>query len=79
MMSMPRNEVISSLFARYFSVQESGLGRSYLMDRRGAGVDVIINESTALSGIKPVYENFADMELRLTIYAAKPPAEEGEA
>ncbi|WP_044413189.1 ATP-binding protein [Thiomicrospira microaerophila] len=71
MMSMPRNEVISSLFARYYSVQESGLGRSYLMDRRGAGVDVIINESTALSGIKPVYENIADMELRLTIYAAK--------
>jgi predicted HTH transcriptional regulator len=73
MMSMPRNEVISSLFARYYSVQESGLGRSYLMDRRGAGVDVIINESTALSGIKPVYENLADMELRLTIYAAKLP------
>jgi predicted HTH transcriptional regulator len=79
MMSMPRNEVISSLFARYYSVQESGLGRSYLMDRRGAGVDVIINESTALSGIKPVYENIADMELRLTIYAAKCLAEEGEA
>jgi len=49
------------------------------MDRRGAGVDVIINESTALSGIKPVYENIADMELRLTIYAAKCLAEEGEA
>lgn len=76
MMSMPRNEVVSSLFARYFSVQESGLARSFLMDRRGAGVDVIINESTALSGKKPVYENIADMELRLTIYAAQPPSED---
>jgi predicted HTH transcriptional regulator len=76
MMSMPRNEVISSLFARYFSVQESGLGRSFLMDRRGAGVDVIINESTALSGKKPAYENIADMELRLTLYAAQPPIED---
>jgi ATP-dependent DNA helicase RecG len=79
MMSMPRNEVISSLFARYFSVQESGLGRSYLMDRRGAGVDVIIHESLRLSGKKPVYENIADMELRLTIYASHPPIEEAKA
>jgi predicted HTH transcriptional regulator len=69
-MSMPRNEVIASLFARYFPVQEDGMGRQFLMDRRGAGVDVIMAESERLSGKKPVYENIADMELRLTIYAA---------
>lgn len=75
-MSMPRNEVISSLFARYFPVQVDGLGRQYLMDRRGSGVDVIMAESARLSGKKPLYENIADMELRLTIYAAEMPSTE---
>lgn len=76
MMSMPRNEVLSSLFSRYYPVRESGLGREYLMDRRGSGVDVILAESERLSGKRPVYENIADMELRLTIYVASPPNEE---
>lgn len=75
-MSMPRNEVISSLFARYYPVREQGLGREYLMDRRGSGVDVILHESEQLSGIRPVFENIADMELRLTIYAASVPDQE---
>lgn len=79
MMSMPRNEVISSLFARYFPIREEGLGREYLMDRRGSGVDVIIAESSRLSGKKPVYESIADMELRLTIYAAAMPVNTGDA
>lgn len=78
-MSMPRNEVISSLFARYFPVREDGLGREFLMDRRGSGVDVIMAESQRLSGKKPVYENIADMELRLTIYAAEMPNRDGTA
>jgi hypothetical protein len=46
------------------------------MDRRGSGVDVILHESEQLSGIKPVFENIADMELRLTIYAASMPNKE---
>ena len=75
-MSMPRNEVISSLFARYYPVREQGLGREYLMDRRGSGVDVILHESERLSGIRPVFENIADMELRLTIFAASAPDQE---
>lgn len=79
MMSMPRNEVLSSLFSRYYPVRDSGLGREYLMDRRGSGVDVIIAESEKLSGKKPVYENIADMELKLTIYAARLPDEEHDA
>ena len=72
-MSMPRNEVISSLFARYYPIREGGLGREFLMDRRGSGVDVIMLESELLSGRKPVYESIADMELCLTIYAAELP------
>ncbi|MGZ5620253.1 MAG: ATP-binding protein [Methylobacter sp.] len=76
MMSMPRNEVLSSLFSRYYPVRDSGLGREYLMDRRGSGVDVILAESEQLSGKSPVYDNIADMELRLTIYAASLPSDE---
>ena len=70
-MSLPRNDVLSSLFARYYPVRDSGLGREYLMDRRGSGVDVILAESERLSGKKPLIEMIADMELRVTIYAAK--------
>jgi ATP-dependent DNA helicase RecG len=72
-MSMPRNEVIASLFSRYFPTQDAGLGRGHLMDRRGAGVDLILSESTRLSGIKPTYQQISEMELQLTIFAAKPP------
>lgn len=69
-MSLPRNDVLSSLFSRYYPVRDSGLGREYLMDRRGSGVDVILAESERLSGKKPLIEMIADMELRVTIYAA---------
>ena len=53
-------------------MQQTGLGREFLMDRRGAGVDIILRESEALSGRRPVYENLADLELRLTLFAAPP-------
>ena len=46
------------------------------MDRRGSGVDVILAESERLSGKKPLYENLADMELKLTLYAANLPDKE---
>jgi predicted HTH transcriptional regulator len=72
--SIPRNELIASIFARYFSVREAGLGREYLMDRRGAGVDVILRESERLSGQRPVYDNLGDVELRLTLFPASPPS-----
>jgi ATP-dependent DNA helicase RecG len=75
-MSMPRNDVLASLFARYFPVREDGLGREFLMDRRGAGVDVIMAESMRVSGRPAVYESFAELELRLTIYAAPSPLTE---
>ncbi len=72
--SAPRNEVIASLFARYYPVDDPLFGKSQLMDRRGAGVRMILERSQALSGKRPVYENLDDMELLLTIYAAPPPA-----
>jgi len=71
-MSLPRNDVLCSLLAR-IPVHKSDLGREYLMDKRGAGVEVILKESEALSGRKPSYCQVADMELQLTIYAAPSP------
>jgi predicted HTH transcriptional regulator len=68
--SMPRNEIIASLFSRYFPVRGEGLGREYLMDRRGAGVDIILREGEAVSGRRPLFESLAEVELRLTLFAA---------
>lgn len=78
-MSLPRNDVLCSLFATYYPVQEMGLSRNTLMDRRGMGVKITLDESEALSGKRPIYENLGDMELKLTIFAAPPPPEKGAA
>ncbi|MEY4979447.1 MAG: hypothetical protein RLZZ352_1717 [Pseudomonadota bacterium] len=71
-MSMPRNDVICSLLSRY-PVSLTGVGRQYFMDRRGAGVDVILKESLAISGKRPVYRMVDNLELQLTIFAAPSP------
>ena len=68
-----RNEAITSLLAK--CALPTGLGglespRSALMDKRGEGVQVILERSRQLSGREPVYEVFDDSELRLTIFAA---------
>lgn len=78
-MSLPRNDVLCSLFATYYPVQEMGLSRNTLMDRRGMGVKITLDESEKISGKRPVYENLDDMELKLTIFAAPPPPEKGAA
>lgn len=49
--------------------------RRHFFERREEGVGIILNESERLSGRPPVYEVF-DEELRLTIFAAKPPWQE---
>jgi ATP-dependent DNA helicase RecG len=74
-LSAPRNEVIASLFAGYYPVEEPLFGKNQLMDRRGAGVRLILKRSEALSGQRPIYENLSDMELKLTVFAAPPPPE----
>lgn len=72
-LSAPRNEVLTSLFARYYPVDDPQLGKNYLMDRRGFGVEMILRESEQLCGIRPVYEVIEDLELCLTIFAASAP------
>lgn len=69
-----RNELLSSLLARCpMNVDAAGSRRSFIMDKRGEGVPIIITESERLSGIKPEYKLLDDAELKLTIFAAPAP------
>jgi predicted HTH transcriptional regulator len=69
-----RNELLTSLLARCpMNVNAVGSQRSFIMDKRGEGVPIILSESQKLSGCKPVYQLFDDSELKLTIFAAKSP------
>ena len=64
-----RNELIVSLLAR--CPAPTGLGRVNLMDRRGDGVPIILQQSRDLSGHSPVYTLIDEGELRLVIRAAE--------
>ena len=67
-----RNEVITSLLAKCsIPTNVPGLttDRRTLMDRRGEGVPIILNNSLELSGREPDYRPIGDAELLLTIYA----------
>lgn len=69
-----RNELISSLLARCpMNVNAVGSRRSFIMDKRGEGVPIIITESEALSGKRPEYRLIDDAEVKLTLFAAEPP------
>jgi len=66
-----RNELLSSLLARCpVNFDATGSKRSYIMDKRGEGVPIILSESENLSGKRPEYTLIDDAELRLTIFAA---------
>jgi ATP-dependent DNA helicase RecG len=66
-----RNELVTSLLARCaVSPDEEGIERSFLMDKRGEGVPIILTESEKLSGRRPEYRIIDESELLLTIYAA---------
>ena len=65
-----RNELIVSLLARCPVVADEGLGRAYLMDRRGDGVPIILDESQRLSARVPEYSVIDDSEVRLVIWGA---------
>jgi predicted HTH transcriptional regulator len=67
-----RNELLTSLLARC-PIEEDGIRRQYLMEKRGEGVPIILRESLTLSQKKPVYQLIDDAELLLTIYSAPLP------
>jgi ATP-dependent DNA helicase RecG len=68
-----RNEAITSLLARC-PVRESAVTehRQHIMDKRGEGVPVILEETERLSGVRPTYRLIDESELLLTIPAASP-------
>ncbi|MDR1901317.1 MAG: putative DNA binding domain-containing protein [Treponema sp.] len=69
-----RNELLTSLLARCrMNVDAEGSRRAYIMDKRGEGVPIIVVESEKLSGKRPEYLLIDDAELRLTIFASRPP------
>ena len=53
--------------------EQETLVRSHMMDRRGEGVPIILDESRELSGRVPEYTLLDDSELRLVIWSADPP------
>ncbi len=66
-----RNEAVASLLARCRIEREDLIDhRTYIMDKRGEGVPLILSRSEALSGRLPEYRLIAEMELMLTIWAA---------
>lgn len=74
-----RNELLTSLLAKCPVNDPRGeIGRRFLMEKRGDGVPVIIEESRKLSGKDPAYRLIDDAELLLTIFAAEAPGTEGD-
>ncbi|MEE8584062.1 MAG: ATP-binding protein [Acidobacteriota bacterium] len=69
-----RNELLTTFLAKCPVDDPSGeLARGFLMEKRGDGVPIILEESRKLSGREPEYRLIDDAELLLTIWAAKPP------
>lgn len=66
-----RNEAITSLLARC-PVSDPDLGgeRQFIMDRRGEGVPIILDQTSKLAGKLPIYQVIGQSELLLTIPAA---------
>lgn len=66
------NEAVCSLLAKCPAPDEPWLvtDRTNIMEKRGEGVPVILDNSARLSGKEPQYRLIDDAELHLTIYAA---------
>lgn len=69
-----RNEAITSLLAKCQvpDAERALTGRSAMMDKRGEGVQIILDQSERLSGQRPHYRLVDDAELLLVIPAARP-------
>ena len=68
-----RNEALTSLLAKCVVAEEDQVftGRSTMMDKRGEGVQVILDSSERLSGQRPVYRMVDEAELVLVVPAAR--------
>lgn len=69
-----RNELLTTLLAKCRTEDPTGeITRQFLMEKRGDGVPIILNESLRLSGRQPEYQVIDDAEVLLTIHGAMPP------
>lgn len=68
-----RNELIVSLLARCRLSEQEDLGRSYMMDRRGEGTPVFLDESHRLPGRMPEFTLTDVSKLRLLLWSADLP------
>lgn len=74
-----RNELLTTLLAKCPVEDPTGeTGRRFLMEKRGDGVPIILEESKKLSGREPEYRLIDDAELLLTIHAPQHLREEDE-
>lgn len=74
-----RNELLTTLLARSPVEDPTGaIRRQFLMEKRGDGVPIILEESRKLAGRDPEYRVLDDAEVLLTIFAAQAPREEDE-
>ncbi len=69
-----RNELITSLLAKglFENPTDGTPGLRSLMEKRGEGVPIILQESRSLSGRAPEYQVIDHAEVLLTIWAADP-------
>jgi predicted HTH transcriptional regulator len=70
-----RNQAVTSLLAGCALGSEGdflGTDRRTFMEKRGEGVRIILDRSTALAGRAPEYRVLDDAEVLLTIWAARP-------
>ena len=66
-----RNELLTTLLTKCrVGNTAGGIARQFLMEKRGDGVPIILNESLKLSGQQPEYRIIDDAEVLLTIHAA---------
>ncbi len=69
-----RNELLTTLLARCRVEDPTGeISRQFLMEKRGDGVPIILEESRRASGRLPEYRVIDEAEVLLTIHAAAPP------
>lgn len=66
-----RNELLTTLLAKCPTVNPTGeITRQFLMEKRGDGVPIILDESLKLSGRLPEYQVIDEAEVLLTIHGA---------
>ncbi|MBI4603782.1 MAG: putative DNA binding domain-containing protein [Planctomycetes bacterium] len=74
-----RNEILTRLLSECPVPDTIGhVQRTFYLEKRGEGVPIILEDSEALSGRRPEYLLIDAVELRLTIFSAKPPFPEEE-